>query len=82
MQHDATTNKTDSTKSSDKKSWKINLTYLEGNGMTDEIVSMTASLDTNYHIVSNEIDRIFDGNTINCTEVKNSTPDDCEQLKD
>ena len=50
--------------------------------MTDEIFGMTASVNTNYHIASDEIDIIFDGNAIHCTEVKNSTSDDSEQLKE
>ena len=50
--------------------------------MTDGIFGMTASAETNYHIASDEIDRIFDGNEINCAEVKKSTSDDSEQLKD
>ena len=43
---------------------------------------MIASVDTNYHIASDEIDRMFDGNAIHCTEVKHSTSDDYEQLKE
>ena len=49
--------------------------------MTDDIFGMTASVETNYHITSDEIDRIFDGNEIHSTEVKHSTSDDSEQLK-
>ena len=52
MKHDTSKNKTDSTKSSDKKSLKINLTYLESDNMTDEIFGMTASVETNDHIAS------------------------------
>ena len=50
--------------------------------MTAEIFGMTASVETNYHIASDEIDRIFDGNAIHCTEVKHSTSDESEQLKE
>ena len=82
MQHDTPTNKTNSTKSSDKKSLKINLVSLESYNMTDDIFGMTASVETNHHIASDEIDRIVDGNAIHCTEVKNSTSDDYEQLKE
>ena len=56
--------------------------YLESNNMTDDIFGMTASVEKNYHISSDEIDRIFDGNVIHCTEVKNSTSDDSKQLRD
>ena len=42
---------------------------------------MTAYVEKNYHIAFDEIDRIFDGNTIHCIEVKHSTADDYEQLK-
>ena len=55
---------------------------LEIDSMTDEIFGVTASMETNYHIASDEIDRIFDGNEIHCTEVKHSTSDYSEQLKD
>ena len=82
MQHDTPTNKTNSTKSSDKKSLKINLASLESDNMTDEIFGMNASVETNYHIASGEINRIFDGNAIHCTEVKYSTSDDSEHLKE
>ena len=58
------------------------MVYLESDNMTDEIFGMTASVNTNYHIASDEIDIIFDGNAIHCTEVKNSTSDDSEQLKE
>ena len=81
MQHNTPTNKTDSTKSSDKKSLKINLASIESDNMTDDIFCMTASVETNYHIASDEIDRIYDVNAIHCTEVKHSTSDDSEQLK-
>ena len=81
MQHDTPTNNTESTKSSDKKSLKINLASLEIDNMTDEIFGMTTYVETNYHIASDEIDRIFDGNSIHCTEVKHCTSDDSEQLK-
>ena len=50
--------------------------------MTYEIFGMTTSVETNHHIASDEIDRIFDGNAINCIEVKISTTDDYEQLKE
>ena len=43
---------------------------------------MTVSLGKNYHIASDEIDIIFDGTAINCTEVKHSTSDDSEELKE
>ena len=82
MQQNTPTNKTGSTKSSDKKSLNINLAYLESDNMTDDIFGMTASVETNYHIASDEIDRIFDGNAMHCTEAKHSTSDDSEQLKD
>ena len=64
-----------------KKALKINLASLESNSMTNDIFGMTASVETNYHIASNEIDRIFDANVVHCTEVKHSTSGDCEQLK-
>ena len=67
MQHDTATNMTESTKLSDKKLLKINLASLESDNMTDEILGMTASVETNYHMASDEIDRIFDGNAIYCT---------------
>ena len=60
---------------------KTNLASLGIDNITDEIFGMTAYVETNYHIASDEIDRIFDGNAIHCTEVKNSTPDDSKQLK-
>ena len=60
MQHDTPTNKTDSTKLSDKKSLKINLAYLEINSMTDDIFGVTASVETACPIASDKIDRIFD----------------------
>ena len=82
MEHDTPTNKIDSTKSSEKKTLKINLEYLDSNNMTDEIFGMTASVEINYHIASDEIDRIFDEKAIDCTEVKRSTSDDYEQLKE
>ena len=49
--------------------------------MTDNIFGMNASVETNYHIASDEIDRIFYGNAIHFTEVKHSTSDDSEHLK-
>ena len=82
MQNDTTKNKTESIKLSDKKSLNINLASLESNGMIDDIFGMTASVETNYHIASNKIDRIFDGNSIHFNEVKYSTYGDSEQLKD
>ena len=82
MQHNTTTNNTNSTKSSDKKLLKINLASLESNRITDEIFGMTASVETSYHVASDEIDRIFDRNEIHCTEFKHSTYDDYEQLKE
>ena len=82
MQHDTPTNKTDSTKLSDKKSLKINLVSLESDNMTDENFGITASAERNYHIASDEIDIIFDGNAIHCNEVKHSTSNDSEYLKD
>ena len=60
MQHDTPTNTPDITKSSDKKSFKINLAPLGSDNMTDEI------------------DKIFYGDAIHCTEVKHSTSDDYE----
>ena len=50
--------------------------------MTDDIFGMTAPVETNYHISSDEIDRIFDGILIHYNEVKHSTSDDYEQLKE
>ena len=82
MQHDNPTDKTGNTKSSDKKSLKINLASLESDNTTDDIFGMNASMETNYHIVSDEIDIIFYGNAIHCTEVKHSTSDDSEQIKE
>ena len=38
--------------------------------MTYNIFGMSAYVETNYHIASNEIDRIFDANLIYCNEVK------------
>ena len=49
--------------------------------MTDDIFGMTASVETNYHIASDKIDRIFDGNAIHFTDVKHYTSNDSEQLK-
>ena len=59
-----------------------NLASIESDNMTDDIFGMNASVEANYHIPSDEIDIIFDGNAIHCTEAKNSTSDDSEQLKD
>ena len=81
MQHNNPTNNTNSTKSSDKKSLNINLAYLEIDNMNDDIFGMNAYLETDYHIASDKIDIIFNGNEIHCTEVKHSTYDDYEQLK-
>ena len=44
------------------KSLKINLASVDSDKMTDDIFVMTASVDTNYRIASDEIDRIFNGN--------------------
>ena len=46
------------------------------------IFLMTVTVETNYHIAYDEIYRIFDGNAVHCIEVKNSTSDDSEQLKE
>ena len=73
--------KTDSSKSSNKKLLKTNVTSLECDNMTDYIFGLTASIEKNYHIEFDEIDIIFDGNSIYCTEVKHSTSDDSENLK-
>ena len=81
MQNNTTTNKTDNTKFLNKKPLNINLTSLKNDSMTDEIFDMTASMETNHHIKSDEIDRIFDANAIHCNIVENSTSDDSEQLK-
>ena len=59
MQHDTPTNKTNRTKYSDKKSLKINLASLESDNIPDAIFGMTASVEKNYHIASDEIDRIY-----------------------
>ena len=75
MQHNTATKKTDSTKSSDKISLRINLASLESDIMIDDIFGMTASVERNYHNASDEIDRIFYGNAIHCTEIRNSTSD-------
>ena len=82
MEHYTATNKTDITESPEKKSLKINLESIESDSTTDEIFGMTASVEKKYHIASKEVDRIFDCNAIHCTEVKNYTSDDSEQLKD
>ena len=82
MQHDTTINETNSTKISNKKSLKINLEYFESDSMTDEIFGMKKSMEKNYHISSDEIDRIFDRNAIHSTEVKHYEYDDYNQLKD
>ena len=50
--------------------------------MTNSIFGTTASIETNYPIASNEIDRIFDANMVHCNELKHSTSDYSEQLKD
>ena len=54
---------------------------LESDIMTGAIFGLTASIETNYRIASDEIDRIFDGNAIHYNEVKHSTSDDSEQIK-
>ena len=82
MQNDTATNKTHNAESPDKKSLNINLASLESDSMTGNIFGMNASVETNYHITSNEIDRIFDANAIHCNEFKHSISDDYEQLKD
>ena len=82
MKNDATTNKTDSTELSNKKSLTINLAYLKSDSITDDIFGMTVSAETNYHVASDEIEIIFDINSNHCKEVKHSTSDDSEQLKD
>ena len=74
--NDTAKNNTNSTNFSDKNSFKINLISIEGNSMTNKNFDMTTSVETNYHIASDEIDRIFDGNAIHCNEVKHSTSDD------
>ena len=61
---------------------KIKFTFIESDYMTDDIFGMTVYLGKNYHIASDEIDIIFDGTAINCTEVKHSTSDDSEELKE
>ena len=82
MQNDTPTNNTNSTKLSEKPLLKIKLESLESNKMTDDIFGMTASVETNYHIASDEIDRIFDGNAIHFAKVKHSTSDYYEYLKE
>ena len=81
MQNKTKTNNTNSTKSSDKNSFKINLAYLESDSMTNAIFGVNASLETNDHISSYETERVFDGNVIHYNEVKHSTFDDYEELK-
>ena len=39
-------------------------------------------METNYHIKTDEIDRMLDGNAIHVTYVKKSTSDDSEHLKE
>ena len=58
------------------------MAYIESDSMNNENFGMTATVETNYHIASDEIDTIFDINAIYCNEVKHSTSDDYEQLKD
>ena len=82
MQNYTATNKTKNTESSDKKSLKINLTSTKSDSVNDGIFGMTASVEKNYHVESNEIEIIFDANMIHRKEVKHSTSDDSEQLKD
>ena len=81
MQHDISINNNDSAESSEKQ-LNINLAYLEIDNMNDDIFGMNAYLETDYHIASDKIDIIFNGNEIHCTEVKHSTYDDFEQLKE
>ena len=70
MQHDTAKDNTNIIKPSDKKSLNINLTSLESDSMSNEIFGMTTSMEKNYRIGSDKIDRIFDGNVIQCTEVR------------
>ena len=65
-----------------KKSLKINLESLESDSITDDIFGIITSVEKNYHIASDEIYRIFDGNAIHCTEVKHSISDNYEQIKE
>ena len=81
MQNDTAKNNTKNTKSSNKKSLKINLASLKIDNMTKNIFGMTTSVEKNYHVESDEIERIFDANVFHCKEVKHSTSDDYEQLK-
>ena len=60
---------------SDKNSLKINLAYPESDNITNGIFGMNASVGTNYHVASDEIERIFNANAIHCKEVKHSTTD-------
>ena len=78
MQHNTAANKNDTTKLSDKKSLKINLASLQSDKMTGDIFGMTASVEKNYYISTDEIDILCDGNAIHWTEVKYSTSDDSE----
>ena len=59
----------------------INFSSLESDSMTDDIFSITASMETNYHIVSDGTDRIVYGHATHCNEVKHSISYDSEQLK-
>ena len=47
MQHDTATIVTDSTESSEKKSLKISLEFIESDSMIDNIFGMAASVETN-----------------------------------
>ena len=76
MQHSTPTNKTNITKSPEKKSLKINLSYFERDNTTDEIFGTNAYMETNFHNAYDEIDRVFHGNAIYFTEFKHSTSDD------
>ena len=81
MQNGTANNKIKNTKSSDKKSLNINLASLESDNMTDGIFGMTASVEKNYHIASDEVERIFNANAIHCNEVIHSTSDYSKHLK-
>ena len=51
------------------------MAYPESDNITNGIFGMNASVGTNYHVASDEIERIFDANAIHCKEVKHSTTD-------
>ena len=82
MQHKNPTNNTNRTTLTDKKSLKINMESLESDDMTDDIFATTAYAETIYHISSDDIDRVFDGNAIHFNEVNHSNYDDSDQLKE